>query len=58
MSSSSFDPDERLSLEQDVLVPLSQTKKLFVYETKDFWCQIKTAGYILSLFFKFPLLNI
>ncbi|KTW30788.1 hypothetical protein T552_00500 [Pneumocystis carinii B80] len=44
MSSSSFDPDERLRLEQDVLAPLSQTKKLFVYETKDFWRQIKTAG--------------
>ncbi|EMR11328.1 hypothetical protein PNEG_00357 [Pneumocystis murina B123] len=44
MPSSSFDPDERLRLEQDVLVPLTQTKKLFIYETKDFWRQIKTAG--------------
>ncbi|KAG4306463.1 hypothetical protein PORY_000451 [Pneumocystis oryctolagi] len=39
-----FQPDERLRIEQDILSPLSQTKRLFVYETNDFWCQIKTAG--------------
>jgi mannose-1-phosphate guanylyltransferase len=31
-------------LEQDVLVPLAASKKLFVYESKEFWRQIKTAG--------------
>jgi mannose-1-phosphate guanylyltransferase len=36
--------DERLRLEQDILAPLSQTRKLFVYTTRDFWQQIKTAG--------------
>lgn len=44
ISNSIFHPDERLRLEQDILAPLSQTKKLFVYETTDFWRQIKTAG--------------
>ncbi|KAG5439239.1 hypothetical protein PCANB_001538 [Pneumocystis canis] len=44
ISNTVFHPDERLRLEQDILTPLSQTKKLFVYETKDFWRQIKTAG--------------
>ncbi|KAG5519183.1 hypothetical protein PMAC_002271 [Pneumocystis sp. 'macacae'] len=44
ISNSFFHPDGRLRLEQDVLAPLSQTKKLFVYETNDFWRQIKTAG--------------
>lgn len=37
--------DGELRLEQDILTPLSQSKKLFVYETKDFWRQIKSAGY-------------
>ena len=36
--------DNKLRLEQDILTPLSQTKKLFVYVTRDFWRQIKTAG--------------
>ena len=36
--------DGELRLEQDILAPLSQSKKLFVYETKDFWRQIKSAG--------------
>ncbi|KAG0224941.1 Proteasome subunit alpha type-2, partial [Mortierella sp. GBA43] len=34
----------KLRLEQDLLRPLAQARKLFVYETKDFWRQIKTAG--------------
>jgi hypothetical protein len=38
--------DGELRLEQDILAPLSQSKKLFVYETKDFWRQIKSAGYL------------
>ena len=37
--------DDELRLEQDILAPLSQSKRLFVYETKDFWRQIKSAGY-------------
>ena len=36
--------DENLQLEQDVFVPLSAARKLYVYETKDFWRQIKTAA--------------
>ena len=32
-----------LSLEQDVLVPLCDKSKLFVFETKGFWYQIKTS---------------
>ncbi|KAI5455332.1 hypothetical protein NCC49_000146 [Naganishia albida] len=36
--------DDILRLEQDVLVPLAAGKKLFVYESKEFWRQIKTAG--------------
>eukprot|EP00128_Syssomonas_multiformis_P017306 Colp12_sorted_trinity150504_noHs@16276 len=31
-------------LEQDVLAPLAGTGKLYLYETRDFWSQIKTAG--------------
>lgn len=38
--------DQRLRLEQDVLGPLAGSKKLFVYVTKDFWRQIKTAGWV------------
>jgi hypothetical protein len=38
--------DGELRLEQDILAPLSQSKKLFVFETKDFWRQIKSAGYL------------
>ena len=37
-------PDEILRLEQDVIVPLAAAKKMYVYETKDFWRQIKTAA--------------
>lgn len=36
--------DDLLRLEQDVIVPLAASKKMFVYESKDFWRQIKTAG--------------
>jgi hypothetical protein len=42
--------DDELRLEQDILAPLSQSKRLFVYETKDFWRQIKSAGYNLPNF--------
>jgi mannose-1-phosphate guanylyltransferase len=45
---SSEDPfgeqDDLLRLEQDVIVPLAASRKLFVYESTDFWRQIKTAG--------------
>jgi mannose-1-phosphate guanylyltransferase len=37
-------PDDRLRLEQDLLRPLSEGRKLYVFETKNFWRQIKTAG--------------
>lgn len=36
--------DDRLRLEQEILTPLSQTQRMFVFETKGFWRQIKTAG--------------
>lgn len=35
--------ENHLSLEQDVLVPLSEQGSLFVYETLNFWHQIKTS---------------
>ncbi|KAK8113003.1 hypothetical protein PG984_013529 [Apiospora sp. TS-2023a] len=41
------DDDEKkevLRLEQDILSDLADSKQFFVYETKDFWRQIKTAG--------------
>ncbi|RHY71630.1 hypothetical protein DYB30_000142 [Aphanomyces astaci] len=31
-------------LEQDFLLPMAGTQTLFVFETGDFWCQIKTPG--------------
>lgn len=31
-------------LEHDILRPLAGTDKLFVYETTEFWRQVKTAG--------------
>ena len=37
-------PDEQLRLEQDVIAPLAAAKKMCVYETKDFWRQVKTAA--------------
>ncbi|KAH7367451.1 mannose-1-phosphate guanyltransferase [Plectosphaerella cucumerina] len=33
-----------IRLEQDILSDMADTKHFFVYETKDFWRQIKTAG--------------
>lgn len=36
--------EDVLRLEQDILVKLPQTDSFYVYETKDFWLQIKTAG--------------
>ncbi|KAI7867793.1 nucleotide-diphospho-sugar transferase [Spinellus fusiger] len=36
--------DDRLRLEQDVLRPLSESRKLYVYVTENFWRQIKTAS--------------
>lgn len=34
-----------LRLEQDILMPLAGTGKLFVYNSPKWWSQIKTAGY-------------
>ena len=36
--------NEILRLEQDILSDMADSKQFFVYETKDFWRQIKTAG--------------
>ena len=36
--------NEVLRLEQDILSDVADTKDFYVYETKDFWRQIKTAG--------------
>ncbi|KAJ9144121.1 GDP-mannose pyrophosphorylase a [Pleurostoma richardsiae] len=33
-----------IRLEQDILSDMADNKQFFVYETKDFWRQIKTAG--------------
>jgi mannose-1-phosphate guanylyltransferase len=41
------EPIEQLRLEQDILQPLAGNKHLFVYETVDFWHQLKTARYVL-----------
>ncbi|KAF8458213.1 nucleotide-diphospho-sugar transferase [Kalaharituber pfeilii] len=38
------DSSEVLRLEQDILGPLSDIGNFYVYETKGFWRQIKTAG--------------
>ncbi|KAG9255557.1 GDP-mannose pyrophosphorylase [Emericellopsis atlantica] len=42
------DDEERknqvIRLEQDILGDMADSKQFFVYETKDFWRQIKTAG--------------
>ncbi|KAL7269398.1 hypothetical protein RUND412_007946 [Rhizina undulata] len=38
------DSSSVLRLEQDILGPLSDSRRFFVYETRDFWRQIKTAG--------------
>lgn len=36
--------DKVIRLEQDILGDMADSKQFFVYETKDFWRQIKTAG--------------
>ena len=36
--------NEILRLEQDILSDIADSKQFYVYETKDFWRQIKTAG--------------
>ncbi|RCI16918.1 hypothetical protein L249_3055 [Ophiocordyceps polyrhachis-furcata BCC 54312] len=36
--------NEAIRLEQDILGDMADSKQFFVYETKDFWRQIKTAG--------------
>ncbi len=36
--------DEILRLEQDVIAPLAAAKKMYVYQTHDFWRQVKTAA--------------
>lgn len=38
------DTSSVLRLEQDILGPLSDSRRFFVHETRDFWRQIKTAG--------------
>lgn len=40
--------DDRLSLERDLLRPLSESRKLYSYVTEGFWKQIKTAGSAIS----------
>ncbi|CAG8517397.1 9498_t:CDS:2 [Acaulospora morrowiae] len=39
-----FHDDNKLRLEQDLLGMLVESRKLYVYETTDFWRQIKTAA--------------
>jgi mannose-1-phosphate guanylyltransferase len=36
--------NEVIRLEQDILSDIADSKQFYVYETKDFWRQIKTAG--------------
>lgn len=36
--------NEVIRLEQDILGDMADSKQFYVYETKDFWRQIKTAG--------------
>lgn len=38
------DYEDVLRLEQDILVKLPETNAFYVYETRDFWRQIKNAG--------------
>lgn len=33
-------------LDQDILTPLAGKKKLYTFETNDFWEQIKTPGWV------------
>lgn len=39
-----FNNLNNLRLEQDILLPLAGQGQLFLFETGDFWCQIKTPG--------------
>lgn len=38
------DSSSVLRLEQDILGPLADSRRFFVYETRDFWRQVKTAA--------------
>ena len=42
--SGALNPVDVLRLEQDVFVPLAGNKRLYVFEYKGFWRQIKNAG--------------
>lgn len=44
LSSAGEASPDRVLLEQDILRPLAGTGRLYVYETKDFWRQLKSAG--------------
>ena len=37
-------PVNYVRLDQDILSPLAGKKQLYIYETNDFWEQIKTPG--------------
>jgi mannose-1-phosphate guanylyltransferase len=37
-------PANYVRLDQDILSPLAGKKQLYIYETMDFWEQIKTPG--------------
>ena len=39
-----LDQGDELRLEQDVLAPMAEGRRLYVYQTTSFWRQIKTAG--------------
>lgn len=41
-------PTDYVRLDQDILTPLAGKKKLYTYETMDFWEQIKTPGMALK----------
>lgn len=51
-----------IGLEQDILAPLAASRKVAAYETKDFWCQVKTASsaitanrlYLEDICFRYP----
>lgn len=48
ISTTTASADGKLSLERDLLRPLAESKKLYVYVTEGFWKQIKTAGSAIS----------
>lgn len=37
-------PTDFVKLDQDILSPLAGKKQFYIYETMDFWEQIKTPG--------------